>query len=190
MSRLVDGILQFSRASERAENETRPLEPANAAGTLKDVLQDLHGLISESNAAVECCPLPFVAVDEAHLYQLFQNLVGNAIKYRKPDEPPMIRISAERVGDHWVFAVRDNGAGVPAAYRHDIFLPFKRLHGRQIEGAGIGLATCKRIAERYGGRIWVESEPPGGSTFYFSLPAALALAVNQSPVEQLTEPPA
>jgi PAS domain S-box-containing protein len=183
MSRLVDGILQFSRASEREEDQAPP-EPANAGDTLKDVLQDLHGVISESHATVDCCPLPFVAVDEAHLYQLFQNLVGNAIKYRKPDVAPVIHISAERERDKCVFAVRDNGAGIPAAYRNDIFLPFKRLHGRQIEGAGIGLATCKRIAERYGGRIWVESEPPDGSTFYFTLPAAIAVAANQSLTEQ------
>jgi light-regulated signal transduction histidine kinase (bacteriophytochrome) len=183
MSRLVDGILEFSRAGERDENQTAAPGPANSGETLKDVLQDLHGVISESQATVDCGPLPFVSVDEAHLYQLFQNLVGNAIKYRKPDVPPVIQISAERERDRFVFAVRDNGAGVPAAYRNEIFLPFKRLHGRQIQGAGIGLATCKRIAERYGGRIWVESEPPDGSTFYFSLPVIAAVSVNQSLVD-------
>jgi light-regulated signal transduction histidine kinase (bacteriophytochrome) len=183
MSRLVDGILEFSRVNERDEEQGATPASANAGNTLKDVLQDLHGIISESQATVDCCPLPFVAVEEAHLYQLFQNLVGNAIKYRKPDVPPVIQISAERERDEFVFAVRDNGSGVPAAYRNDIFLPFKRLHGTQIEGAGIGLATCKRITERYGGRIWVESEPPDGSTFYFSLPAAVAIAVKQSVVE-------
>jgi len=183
MSRLVDGILEFSRASERDENQTAPPAPANAGETLNDVLQDLNGAISESQATVDCCPLPLVAVDEAHLYQLFQNLVGNAIKYRKPNVRPVIQISAERERDKCVFAVRDNGSGVPAAYRNDIFLPFKRLHSRQIEGVGIGLATCKRIAERYGGRIWVESEPPEGSTFYFSLPAAASVTVNESLIE-------
>jgi len=183
MSRLVDGILEFSRVNERDEEQGATPASANAGNTLKDVLQDLHGIISESQATVDCCPLPFVAVEEAHLYQLFQNLVGNAIKYRKPDVPPVIQISAERERDEFVFAVRDNGSGVPAAYRNDIFLPFKRLHGTQIEGAGIGLATCKRITEGYGGRIWVESEPPDGSTFYFSLPAAVAIAVKQSVVE-------
>ncbi len=97
-----------------------------------------------------------------------------------------MQIAAARERDKFVFSVRDNGSGVPAAYRNDTFLPFKRLHGSQIEGVGIGLATCKRIAERYGGRIWVESEPPDGSTFYFSLraAAAAAVAVNQSIREQ------
>jgi light-regulated signal transduction histidine kinase (bacteriophytochrome) len=175
MSRLVDGILDFSRVSECDEDREGPPATANAGETLKDVLQDLHGVISESQAIVDCGSLPFVAVEEAHLYQLFQNLVGNAIKYRKPDVPPVIQIAATRERDKFVFSVRDNGSGVPAAYRNDIFLPFKRLHGSQIEGVGIGLATCKRIAERYGGRIWVESEPPDGSTFYFSLPAAEAV---------------
>jgi PAS domain S-box-containing protein len=183
MSRLVDGILEFSRAGERDENQTAAPAPANSGETLKDVLQDLHGVISESQATVDCGPLPFVAVDEAHLYQLFQNLVGNAIKYRKPDVPPLIHISAGRERDKCIFAVRDNGSGIPAAYRNDIFLPFKRLHGRHIEGAGIGLATCKRIAERYGGSVWVESEPPHGSTFYFSLPAATSAAATQSLIQ-------
>jgi signal transduction histidine kinase len=103
---------------------------------------------------------------------LLQNLIGNALKYRSADRDPRIRISAERRDDKWVFAVADNGIGIEARYLTQIFGLFKRLHGQQYSGTGIGLAICQRIVETYQGSIWVESEPGIGSTFLFTLPAA------------------
>ena len=109
-----------------------------------------------------------------HLRQVFQNLIGNSIKYRRPDVDPEIQISAKKDGDFWQFCVQDNGIGIAAEHHDQVFLPFKRLHGSDIAGAGIGLATCKRLIERYGGRIWIESEENRGAVFYFSLPAEKA----------------
>ena len=107
-----------------------------------------------------------------HLSQLFQNLLSNAIKYRSPERAPLIHLGAERSKANWVFSIRDNGIGIAPEYQERIFGLFKRLHsGDEYSGTGIGLAICQRIVERYGGRIWVESELAKGSTFLFSLPA-------------------
>ena len=115
--------------------------------------------------------LPTVFADGAQLVQLFQNLVGNAIKYHGAD-PPRVHVSAKNGGEEWTFSVRDNGLGIDPRYFDKIFVMFQRLHGREeFSGTGIGLTVCKKIAERHGGRIWVESEPGKGSTFYFALPA-------------------
>jgi len=116
--------------------------------------------------------LPMMTVDAARMSQVFQNLVGNALKYHAKEVAPRVHVSAQPERGQWVFAVRDNGFGIAPQYHEKIFTPFKRLHGAEFAGAGIGLATCKRIVEHYGGRIWVESHPGEGSTFYFSLPAA------------------
>ena len=116
-------------------------------------------------------PLPVLMVDGTQLAQAFQNLIGNAIKFRGT-EPPRIHVSAKRDGDEWIFSVKDNGIGIDAEYTDRIFTVFKRLHsGSTYPGTGIGLSITKKIVERHGGRIWVESEPQVGSTFYFSLPA-------------------
>jgi light-regulated signal transduction histidine kinase (bacteriophytochrome) len=139
---------------------------------METVRQDLKASIDESGATVTACSLPALKVHRAHLVSLFQNLIGNAIKYRG-SEAPRIHVSVEEKDGNLQFAVSDNGLGIEPAYHEKIFIAFKRLHGNTIPGTGIGLAICQRVVERYGGRIWVESELGQGSRFIFTLPAAL-----------------
>jgi len=125
----------------------------------------------ESGTTVTFDSLPPVRVHSTHLRQLFQNLIGNAIKYRSPERAAEVHVSAEQQSGFWVFTVSDNGIGIPPEYKEHIFGLFKRLHsGDEYSGTGIGLAICHRIVERYHGRIWVESEPGRGSRFRFALP--------------------
>ena len=132
--------------------------------------ENLRVAINESGAEVTCEPLPCLMGDESQLIQLIQNLISNAIKYHGP-ETPVVRISAEKQDDMWVFSVRDNGIGIEPQYFEKIFLMFQRLNNqRDISGSGVGLAICRKIAERHGGEIWLESEPGKGSIFYFSIP--------------------
>jgi two-component system sensor histidine kinase/response regulator len=125
----------------------------------------------ESSAELTHKTLPTVIGDPVQLLQLLQNLVGNAIKYVRVGVKPRIVISAEKKGAEYHFAVKDNGLGIDPKNFERIFAPLKRLHGQEIPGTGIGLAVCKKIVERHGGRIWVTSEQGNGSTFYFTLPA-------------------
>jgi len=144
---------------------------ADARHELGVALSNLSGIISETAAEISSGPLPCDRVHAAHLQQLFQNLVGNAIKYRSPDRRPVVRITAEHRNAQWLFAVSDNGIGIDPEYKETIFGLFKRLHATsEYSGTGIGLAICQRIVERYSGRIWVESESGRGSTFRFTLP--------------------
>ena len=134
------------------------------------MLENLAGAIAEHGANVHADALPSVRIHNPHRQQLF--LVGNAFKYCKPGVPPVIHISAQRRNREWRFAVKDNGIGIEDDYKERIFGLFKRLHTQdEYTGTGIGLALCHRIVERYNGCIWVESEPGGGSAFYFALPA-------------------
>ena len=139
---------------------------------MEKALRNLQATIDESRAIVTHDSLPAVMTDETQLVQVLQNLVGNAIKYRGA-EAPHVHVSATKNGDNeWIFSVRDNGLGIDPQYFERIFILFQRLHGqKEFEGTGIGLAMCKKIVERLGGRIWVESQPGKGSTFYFTLPA-------------------
>jgi signal transduction histidine kinase len=166
MKTLVDGVLRYSQVGG--------IEPALVTVDLQHPLtfaiQDLQALISEHRAQITHQPLPTVYADETQLRQLFQNLISNAIKYRRPGEAPRIHVSAERGSEQWTISVRDNGQGFETKHAEQIFHLFKRLHGRDVPGVGIGLALCQKIVERHGGRIWATSEPGTGSTFLFTLP--------------------
>jgi light-regulated signal transduction histidine kinase (bacteriophytochrome) len=167
MKNLINGLLRYSRVGTRGN----PFEPRDCEQVLKDTLSDLRQAIEDSAATVTHDPLPTVLVDGTQLAQVFQNLIGNALKFCVA-KPPQIHISAKRDAEEWIFSVKDNGIGIEAEYTDKIFAVFKRLHGDSTyPGTGIGLAITKKIVERHGGRIWVESEPHVGSTFYFTLPA-------------------
>jgi light-regulated signal transduction histidine kinase (bacteriophytochrome) len=166
MWKLINDLLAYSRAGTRSHT----LEPINCETILQEALDNLKVTMEESGAVVTHDSLPTVMADSLQLGQLFQNLIGNAIKFRG-DERPRIHISASRNGSGWTFSVRDNGIGIAPEFTERIFIIFQRLHGpQQYPGTGIGLAVCKKIVERHGGRIWVESEPEKGATFYFTLP--------------------
>ena len=166
LATLIDDLLAYTRAG----SVEGPLRAVNAEAVLQKTLAGLAEAIRESNAVVSADPLPEVYVGEAHLQQVLQNLIGNALKYRT-EEPPRIYIQVTDQGTAWRFAVQDNGIGIDPQYKENIFGVFKRLHRDQkYGGTGIGLAICQRVVERYGGRIWVDSAPGKGSTFYFTLP--------------------
>jgi len=172
MQQLLEDLLDYSRVSRRPQ----PFEPINCTTILKDVLTDLAVTMQESSAVVTADSLPTVLGDRTQLRQLLQNLISNAIKFRR-EEPPVVHISAEPQEDFWLFTVRDNGIGIDPQFAERIFVLFQRLHSRQeYPGTGIGLAICKKIVERHAGRIWVESHLGEGSTFYFTLPRQPQLA--------------
>lgn len=163
---LIDGMLRYSRLGTHGKNLVR----ANCATIVDRVLANLKTLIKETGTVVRVDALPTIECDSTQLLQLFQNLLGNAIKYHR-EEPPQIHISAQQVDHEWRFAIQDNGMGIDMKFADRIFVIFQRLHGRaKYSGTGIGLAICKRIVERHGGIIWIESEPGKGSTFYFTIP--------------------
>jgi light-regulated signal transduction histidine kinase (bacteriophytochrome) len=151
----------------------REIKPVSSAQVLETVLLDLRESIETSGASISAVHLPPVLMDETQLKQLFQNLLSNAIKYRRSDEPLKVSVAAEPYEGRWLFAVRDNGMGVERQYFDQIFQAFRRLHGREYPGSGVGLTICKEIVEASGGRIYVESQPGQGSTFKFTLPAVL-----------------
>src|SRR3984957_4310906 len=163
---LVNDLLAYSRAIHEHQVEQTEIESSEA---LRVATNNLDQLIGSTGAEIIASGLPRLLVHPTQLVQIFQNLIGNALKYRS-SLPPIIRVTAERRSDDWIFAVQDNGIGIPADYHMKIFQPFKRLHGQEYPGSGVGLAICQRILERLGGKIWVESESGRGSTFYFSLP--------------------
>jgi light-regulated signal transduction histidine kinase (bacteriophytochrome) len=166
MQRLINDLLAYSRVGTRG----KPFKPADCNIIFREARDNLMKAIEESGAVITQDPLPMVLGDEVQLIQLFQNLVANAIKFRG-QEAPQIQVSAEIRGQEWVFAIKDNGIGIAPEHQERIFSIFQRLHHRsEYPGTGIGLAICKKIVERHGGRIWMESQPGKGSTFYFSIP--------------------
>ena len=165
MKALVEDLLTFSRTG----GEELKYEPIDCSTLLEGILKDLDPFIKEKQAGVTCGALPTVLGHSRLLVQVFQNLVTNAIKFHGVD-PPKVHISARDQAGEWEFSVKDNGIGIEKKYSERIFLIFQRLHGSECPGTGIGLATCKKIVERYGGRIWMESELGKGSTFLFTIP--------------------
>jgi PAS domain S-box-containing protein len=167
MSALVDAVLAHAQAGQSpvASSESTPAEES-----LYGALENLRSEISASEAHIVHGALPDLLIASEPLCRLFQNLISNAIKYRKPGFAPRIEITAERENASWRIGVSDNGIGIEPQYFERIFIPMQRLHGPEIEGSGIGLATCKKIVGRAGGRLWVESDVGKGSCFYFVLP--------------------
>jgi light-regulated signal transduction histidine kinase (bacteriophytochrome) len=168
MRALIDDLLTYSRLGTKAQ----PLRPTDCNTVMQVALRSLGVAIAESGAQIDCAALPVVMGDAAQLTQLFQNLLANAIKFRG-GQAPRISVRAEEADGCWRFAVRDNGIGIAPEYFERIFEMFQRLHSRgAYPGTGIGLAICKKIVERHGGRIWVESAPEQGALFQFTLPRA------------------
>jgi len=166
MQSLINDLLHYSRVGSRG----KPFENVDCETVLKHALTNLRLSIEGCGAEVTHDYLPVAMADGTQLLQLFQNLIDNAVKFRK-DEPPRIHISAEPNGTHWLFSVRDNGIGIEPEYAERVFAIFQRLHGRdEYQGTGIGLAVCKKIVERHGGRIWIESVKGEGTTFLFTIP--------------------
>lgn len=166
MQGLINDLLTYSRVGTRG----KPLVVVNCEAPLKRAIENLQVAIDESHAMISARDMPSVKADESQLVQLFQNLLSNAIKYHGPD-PPRIQVSASREGEAWHFEVHDNGIGIDPKHFDRIFIIFQRLQARdETSGTGIGLALCKKIVERHGGRIWVESAPGKGSTFHFTIP--------------------
>jgi PAS domain S-box-containing protein len=167
MHSLITDLLSYSRLIAEIE---RHFVAVDINAVVHEIEESSSVALAESGGSLTYQSLPAVRADFGALVAVFQNLVANAIKYRRPNEPPRIRISAERQNQEWRFAFQDNGIGIKPEYHERIFGIFKRLHGRTIPGTGMGLAICKKVIEQHGGRIWVESEEGTGATFFFTLP--------------------
>jgi light-regulated signal transduction histidine kinase (bacteriophytochrome) len=167
MDRLLGDLLTYSHQFRAFD---QPLERVEPEGALHGAMLMIDKEIRKAGAQITNDPLPAVQFDFAQITQLFRQLITNSITFRGP-EPPRIQVSATDTGDAVQFSVRDNGIGIDPRYHEQIFGVFKRLHGRELPGTGIGLAICKRIIEQRGGRIWVESELGKGATFHFTVPA-------------------
>ena len=168
MARLIRDLLEYSRITTHG----REMSVVDLDKVMTAVRQNLMVAIGERDARIDAAPLPCIQGDESQMERLLQNLIGNAIKFVPPDRTPEVHVGAEREGNSWRLSVTDNGIGIDADQFERIFGVFQRLHGRQeYEGTGIGLAVCKRIAERHGGRVDVRSAPGEGSTFTVTLPA-------------------
>jgi two-component system sensor histidine kinase/response regulator len=173
-SQRLDALLASLRAYARLARPPAHVE-VNCREVVDLVEADLADALAAARGTLQLQELPTVRGDRERIYQLFLNLIGNAIKYRKPDEPPCVRVSAEQHDGCWQFCVEDNGIGIDPRHKSAVFDVFSRLHDdRSYEGSGLGLAICQQIVEQHGGTIWLDSEPGRGSRFYFSLPGAPA----------------
>jgi PAS domain S-box-containing protein len=178
MSAMVHDLLAYARLT--TENE----RPSSIAldEDLEAAITHLDQAVQDSGATITHDPMPTLPVDRGQMVRLFQNLIGNAVKYRKPDQPSKVHVSAEQKGTEWVISIHDNGIGFDSKYAATIFLPFKRLHStEQYPGTGVGLAICRRIVQAQGGRIWAESSPGEGTTFSFTLPVESLAAPSYTP---------
>lgn len=168
MQRLVEALLAFSRVGTRG----RSPEPTDLAVTVRGAIKNLSPAMTKSGAHVEIGTLPVVMADSVQIGQVFESLIDNAIKFRG-DRVPHIHVRAEADGNQWIIRVVDNGVGIETKFSERVFLLFQRLHDRETyEGNGMGLTISRKIVERHGGRIWYESQPGKGTTFFFTLPAA------------------
>ncbi len=166
MQSMINDLLQYSRVGTRG----KPFKLTDFESVFGQSLVNLKIAIDENNAIITHDPLPTLMADSTQMIEVFQNLISNAIKFRSK-ESPQVHVSALKKRNEWVFSVRDNGIGIAPEFFDKLFIIFQRLHSRsEYPGTGIGLAVCKKIVERHGGKIWVESEPDKGSTFYFSIP--------------------
>jgi signal transduction histidine kinase len=168
MAQLIKDLLEYSTIGK----SDRPRQPTDCNRIVAQVLSDLQLSIKDTAAVITTDVLPTVCANETQLVQLFQNLISNALKYHLPTQAPQVKVSVEHQEQEWLFGVHDNGIGIQAEHYDQIFQIFQRLHTKdEYPGTGIGLATCKNIVERHGGRIWVDSAAGVGTTFYFTLPA-------------------
>lgn len=165
LQKMINGLLEYSRVDTHGKS----FELADCEVVLQQALTNLKVVIEENIATITHDPLPAVTADSSQLLLVFQNLITNAIKFRG-NEPPRIHISAKPVENEWIFSVHDNGIGIEPEYYERLFVIFRRLHSREYPGVGLGLSICKKVVKRHGGRIWLESEPGKGSTFYFTIP--------------------
>ncbi|HEX4227330.1 MAG TPA: ATP-binding protein [Bryobacteraceae bacterium] len=164
---LIHDLLHYSRVGQEPSSS----ETVSLGAVLDVTIENLRELIAETGAEIEVDELPVIAGDEAQLGHVFQNLLSNALKYRREDVKPHIQIAAARQNTDWILQIEDNGIGIDRRHWESIFAPFKRLHSQEIAGTGIGLAVCRRVIEAHSGRIWVESRVGEGSIFRFTLPA-------------------
>ena len=171
MTDLINGLLAVVRL-RKTGNQTTPI---SFEKLLNEAEISLQALIRESHTQIQHGTLPALVVDRVQFSQVLQNLISNAIKYRG-EEAPRIHVAAKRDMTNWVFSVADNGRGFDQQFAERIFGLFQRLHGRDVEGTGMGLAIARKIVERHGGHIWAESREGAGSTFYFSLPISLEVS--------------
>jgi PAS domain S-box-containing protein len=169
MKGLIDNLLTYARMG----TEKEPAVSLSLDQDVETAIAQLAGALEESHAAVTHDPLPPVVAAHSQIARLFQNLFSNSIKYRSPDRSPTIHVSARAEGGYWVISIVDNGIGFEQQHGESIFAAFKRLHGQEYSGSGVGLAICRRIVENHGGRIWAESTVGSGSTFHFTLPRDL-----------------
>jgi light-regulated signal transduction histidine kinase (bacteriophytochrome) len=167
MKSLIQGLLSYSRISTTG----KPLSRIDSEEVLRQTFPNLRSIITETGAVISNDPLPTVTADPTQLLQVFQNIIGNSLKFRG-EEPPRVHVSAVKDGNEWVFSVKDNGIGIESRHLDRIFVIFQRLNKRTrySTGTGIGLAIVKKIVDRHRGRIWVESEPGKGTTFNFTIP--------------------